>query len=101
MRVEEIRTELCLRLRERLPEIEQATLTRARAVCDPRETADPEYTEGFRRTISAALGYGIDALECGEERVSPIPLRCFPRPASLPATGLASTLSYAVISPAT
>jgi PucR C-terminal helix-turn-helix domain/GGDEF-like domain len=73
MGIEEIRFGLAGRLRARQGEIEQAMLTRAQAVRDPREITDPEYTEGFRRSVSAALQYGIAALELGAERAPPIP----------------------------
>ena len=73
MRIEEMRRGLVVRLRERRPEIEQAALTRVRAISDPQETADPEYMQGLRLTVGAAIGYGIDALEGSEDRAPPIP----------------------------
>ena len=74
MKMEEIRCELCARLRARRDEIEQAILIRVHGVSDPRETADPEYVDGLRRAVAAVLDYGIDALERGEDRVPPIPI---------------------------
>jgi hypothetical protein len=73
MRIEEIRRGLTARLRARRPEIEQAALTRVHAIADPKETADPEYTQGLRTAIAAAIAYGIDALERSEDRAPPIP----------------------------
>jgi hypothetical protein len=73
MGIEEIRLGLAERLRARQGEIEQAMLTRARAVRERREITDPEYTEGFRRSVCAALEYGIAALERGAEQPPPIP----------------------------
>ncbi|HEY5054445.1 MAG TPA: helix-turn-helix domain-containing protein [Solirubrobacterales bacterium] len=45
-------------------------MARAYAVADPGETFDPEYVEGLRAVIPAALDYGLDAIERGEERSS-------------------------------
>jgi hypothetical protein len=73
MRIEEIRRGLTERLRARRPEIEQAALTRVHAIADPKESADPEYTQGLRTAIAAAIAYGIDALERSEDRATPIP----------------------------
>ncbi|HEX5713851.1 MAG TPA: helix-turn-helix domain-containing protein [Solirubrobacterales bacterium] len=73
MRIEEMRRGLVARLRERRGEIEQAALTRVSAISDPKETADPEYMQGLRLTVGAAIGYGIDALEGSEDRAPPIP----------------------------
>lgn len=73
MRIEEIRTGLCARLRERREEIEQSALTRVRAIADPKETVDPEYMQGLRSAVRAAINYGIDALERSEDSAPPIP----------------------------
>lgn len=72
-RVEEVRTALSARLRARRPEIEQVALTRVYAVSDPTQTADPEYVEGLRRAVCAALEYGLAGIEHGERRASPTP----------------------------
>ncbi|HEY6730644.1 MAG TPA: helix-turn-helix domain-containing protein [Solirubrobacterales bacterium] len=50
------------RLRERLPEIEQAILTRAYAVSDPSLAGDPDYVTGLRTAVSAAVGYALAAM---------------------------------------
>jgi DNA-binding PucR family transcriptional regulator len=73
MRIEEIRSDLAARLRSRLPEIEEAAITRVFAVSDPRESSHPEYAEGLRAAILAALRYGIEALQRREDRAPPIP----------------------------
>lgn len=73
MRIEEIRSGLANRLRERGSEIEQAILTRVHSVADPSERLDPEYTNGLRAAVSAALEYGIEAVERSEDRPAPIP----------------------------
>jgi hypothetical protein len=61
------------RLRARRGEIEQAALTRTHAIADPVEAADPQYAEGLRAAVSAALDYGLDAIERSGEQVPPVP----------------------------
>jgi len=70
---EEIRSELCLRLRARRTEIEQEILARVNAVPDPSPISDPEYREGVRATVSAAVDYGLAELESKEPGSAPIP----------------------------
>jgi hypothetical protein len=48
-------------------------LTRAYAVSDPHTMDDPEYVTGLRAAISAALTYGLAAIELGQDRYVPIP----------------------------
>ncbi len=77
---EQSRAELTARLRSRRAEIEQAVLTRTFAVTDTGDpvdldTLDPEYLEGLRTAIGAALDYGLEVIERGEERApSPPPV---------------------------
>ncbi len=71
--LERARSELAERLRERWPEIEQTALTRVYAVSNPAETADPEYMEGLKAAVFAALDYGVAALEGSEGSSPPIP----------------------------
>jgi hypothetical protein len=73
MRIEEIRVTLATRLRARRVEIERTALTRIHAVTDTNENPDPEYTEGLRVAVSAALEYGIEAIERSEGHPPPIP----------------------------
>ncbi|HEX4668768.1 MAG TPA: helix-turn-helix domain-containing protein [Solirubrobacterales bacterium] len=73
MRIEEIRRGLAPRLRARRSEIEQATLTRVSSIADPKEKPDPEYIEGIRAAVSAAIEFGIEAVERSEEHPPPIP----------------------------
>lgn len=63
MRVEKVPAGIAERLRNRKPEIERAVLARIHAVADPDQVANPEYAEGLRATVSAALDYGIEALD--------------------------------------
>jgi len=74
MRIEEIRRGLAERLNERRAEIEQTVLTRVHSVSDPDEVRDPDYVTGLRAAVSAAVGYGIAALESEDGRPAPIPV---------------------------
>ena len=73
MRIEEIRRSLADRLRERRSEIEQAVLTRIHSVSGPDGGSDPEYADGLRAAVPAALELGIEAVERSEDRPAPIP----------------------------
>jgi DNA-binding Lrp family transcriptional regulator len=68
------RAVLFTRLRARSTEIEQAVLTRVRAIADPDETDEPEYLDGFRAAVPAAIGYGLAAIESGEKQAPPVPV---------------------------
>jgi hypothetical protein len=70
---EQTREELVARLRTRLPEIEGATLTRVYAVADLPEGVEPEYAEGLRAAVPAALDYALSSIEHGEKQPPPIP----------------------------
>jgi hypothetical protein len=74
MRIEEVHTGLLLtRLLTRLPEIEQAALTRVYSVSDPTEASDPEYAEGLAAAVSAGFEYGLAGIERGDERAAQVP----------------------------
>ncbi len=68
-----VRSELAKRLRERQPEIEQATLTRVYAIADPAEIGDPTYTDSLRAAVLAAIDYGLQGIENSERNSLPIP----------------------------
>jgi hypothetical protein len=72
--IERARAELAERLRGRRGEIEAALLTRTYAIADPTETANPEYAQGLRVAVSAALDFGIEGVERGEERAPAVPV---------------------------
>lgn len=72
--LERARLKLAERLRERKREIEEALLTRTYAIADPAEAADPEYAQGLRAAVSAALEYGLAAVEHGEECAPQVPV---------------------------
>jgi hypothetical protein len=57
-----------LRLERRRVEIEQAVLTRVFAIADPVEAANPEYLDGLRAAVGAALEYGVAIVRLGEKR---------------------------------
>ena len=61
------------RLEDRLPEIEQAILTRAHALADPAGAEDPAYVEGLRAAVSAGLRYGFSGIDGGGGRSEPVP----------------------------
>lgn len=64
--------ELVQRLLERRPEIEQAALTRIRAIAGQPDAADPAYVDGLYGAVSAAVDFGIASVEIGRE--PPVPL---------------------------
>lgn len=66
------RTGVAETLRSRSTELREALQTRVYAIADPAEAADPQYVEGLRTAIEAALEYGIVAIEAGE-RIPPVP----------------------------
>jgi hypothetical protein len=71
--LEQVRAEVSARLKERREEIEAAALARTWAVSDPAEVSDPEYTQGLRTALAAALDYGIAAVELGDRHSPPVP----------------------------
>lgn len=64
--------ELTGRLRERKGEIEAAALLRVKAVSPLPPGSGPEYAEGLRAAVVAALEYGIEGIERGEEGLPPV-----------------------------
>lgn len=54
-------------------EIEHAVLSRAEALLGSTRDLDPEFLEGQRTAAAAAVGYGIRAIEIGEERLREVP----------------------------
>jgi hypothetical protein len=64
---------LAARLRERRNELEAAIATRAYAIADPAEVADPAYPRGLDAALAAAVEYALDALELGERRAPQVP----------------------------
>jgi hypothetical protein len=62
------------RLQARRAEIERTVFTRVYALADPGEATDPEYAEGLRAAVPAALAYGLAAIERGAECAPPVPV---------------------------
>lgn len=60
-------------MQARRGEIEQAILTRVYGVSDTSSVADPEYLDGLRAAVSAALDYGLAGIGRGDERAPPVP----------------------------
>lgn len=67
------RAVLAERLRARWEEIEQAAMTRLYGISESSNPSDPEYGEGLRAAICAALEYLLDGVEREEGHVSPPP----------------------------
>lgn len=67
-----VRKRLAERLRGRRHEIEQETLTRIHAIAGP-VAADPSYSDGLRVAVTAALDYGLSAVETGDGHSSALP----------------------------
>jgi hypothetical protein len=72
MRITQSGRSFAANLRNRQGEIEHAALTRVEAVAEPREPRDPEYMDGLRTAVSAAIAYAIETLE--RENRAPIPM---------------------------
>jgi PucR C-terminal helix-turn-helix domain/GGDEF-like domain len=67
------RAAVAARLRERQGEIEGAVLVRAAALLEAGDSLDPQFLEGQRAAVAAAVDYGLTAVELGEERSPPVP----------------------------
>lgn len=65
--------QLAARLRERLPEIQEAVATRVYSISDPREVSDPAYVEGLNGALAAAVRHRLEVLESGERQAPPVP----------------------------
>jgi hypothetical protein len=71
--VDRRRTGLLERLQGRRAEIEQTILTRVYSVSDPTDSGDREYVDGLHAAVSAAVDYGLIAIEERRPRPGPIP----------------------------
>jgi PucR C-terminal helix-turn-helix domain/GGDEF-like domain len=65
--------ELHDRLLARRAEIEQAILTRVYAISDTSEIADPEYAEGLRAAVGAAVDHGLAGIKGPGRDPPPVP----------------------------
>jgi hypothetical protein len=73
MRIVEVRQELMPRLTARLPEINEAALTRIYSLAGTTEVSDPEYAENLPRAVAAGLEYALAGVERREEHSPQIP----------------------------
>lgn len=66
--LDEVRSLLAARLRERLAGLEAAIATRVYSIEDPRGVADPAYLRGLQDALAASVEYAVVAVELGERR---------------------------------
>jgi hypothetical protein len=71
--LDEARSVLAARLRERLPEIRAAIATRVYAISDPHDVADPAYLQGLDAALFAAIDHRLAVLEAGERHAPAVP----------------------------
>jgi hypothetical protein len=71
--VGEARKQIVGDLRERRGEIERLIATRVFAIFESPETTDPEYIEGLRSSLGAALEFAFQAVQRGEQRAPDVP----------------------------
>jgi len=71
---EQAREDLHARLHARRAEVEEAVRARVFDVSDPLEALDPDYAEGLRVAVGAAIDYGLTAIELGGECLPPPPV---------------------------
>lgn len=69
----EIRAELAARLRQRTPEIQATVLARIRALSEPVQAGDPEYSAGLREAVSESLEFALTVVEHGGDWSGPPP----------------------------
>jgi DNA-binding phage protein len=69
--------DLSERLEARRTEIEQEILTRVYSVSDSLDAPEPEYVAGLRAAVSAAVAYGLSAIDAPEGRALTIPIELF------------------------
>jgi hypothetical protein len=69
----EIRVELATRLRQRSTEIEATVLARIRALSDPVQAGDPEYSAGLREAVAESVEFALTVVEQGGDWSGPTP----------------------------
>jgi hypothetical protein len=67
------RAAVAVRMRECRPEIVQAVRERSAALLESVRGLDPEFMEGQRTAVAAAVDYGIEAVEFGEAHCREVP----------------------------
>ena len=74
-RVEDLRGVVVARLHARRGELKDAIFARVSGgAFGPAGGQDAEYVAGLRAAVGAAVGYGLEGIERGEERVGPVPV---------------------------
>ena len=68
-----LREEIRIHLQARRSEIEQAVLARVYGLADPTDVGDPQYIDGLRCAIAAAVDYGLSVIDGREAASLPIP----------------------------
>lgn len=68
-----VRAELVARLRRRLDAIDEAIYAHVRAVSEPVDAEDAEYTAGLRVVVAEAVDYALTSIEQGDDWSGPIP----------------------------
>src|SRR3954454_7175984 len=71
--MQEVRTAIAARLRDRLPELQAATATRVYSISNPREVVDPGYLQGLNDAMAAAIEYRLGVLQGGERQAPEVP----------------------------
>jgi hypothetical protein len=71
--LDEARSTLASRLRERLPEIQAAIATRVFAISDPHDVVDPAYLDDLNAALAAAIELRLAVLEAGERQAPDVP----------------------------
>lgn len=69
----DVRSALVVRLRERLPQLQEAIGTRIYSISDPHEVADGGYLDGLNAALAAAVDFRLAVLEVGERRAPAVP----------------------------
>jgi len=71
--LQEIRSRLVARLRDRSAELEDAIFDAVRELSEPAEKEDAEYRAGLRATVAEAVDYALGSIERGGEWDGEIP----------------------------
>ncbi len=71
--LDEARSAVAARLRDRLSEIKAAIQTRVYAISDPHDVADPAYLQDLNAALAAAIDHRLAVLEAGERQAPAVP----------------------------
>jgi hypothetical protein len=73
IRAHDSRHELTIALRDRREEIVRSVAARVQSIEPPKRDADPDYLDGLRLAVEAAIDHTIEASEFGEDGSPAIP----------------------------